>query len=184
MSAASNFTPSDCFQDQILARYHNEGGIQESLDILPFIVEEAYLTSNPTARPARAYMMMCAEGDMTGIIGLLDATGDPEDGDMPASEILRFRDPLDGSKTGLHVAIEKAQPEAVWLLLWLASNLQTQSFPEEVIRAAELMGITNRELTHGPDIRAICNERGQVGRDVAASMGETWAVLLRSGVLE
>ncbi len=43
-------------QPHILVRYHNEGGIQTNLDILPLITEEAYLESNPTARPARAFM--------------------------------------------------------------------------------------------------------------------------------
>jgi hypothetical protein len=40
----------------ILARYHNEGGVQENLDILPLVTEEAYLEANPAARPARAFM--------------------------------------------------------------------------------------------------------------------------------
>jgi hypothetical protein len=43
-------------QPHILVRYHNEGGIQTNLDILPLITEEAYLESNPAARPARAFM--------------------------------------------------------------------------------------------------------------------------------
>ena len=43
-------------QPQVITRYHNEGGIQENLDILPLITEEAYLDANPAARPARAFM--------------------------------------------------------------------------------------------------------------------------------
>jgi hypothetical protein len=43
-------------QPHILARYHNEGGVQERLDVLPLITEEAYLEANPAARPARAFM--------------------------------------------------------------------------------------------------------------------------------
>ena len=50
------------------SRYHNEGGLQENLDIFPLIREEAYLSGNPSARPARAYLTMCSEGDITGII--------------------------------------------------------------------------------------------------------------------
>lgn len=55
-SATNHALPPASPQPLILVRYHNEGGIQENLDILPLITEEAYLNANPAARPARAFM--------------------------------------------------------------------------------------------------------------------------------
>lgn len=110
---SGNFT-----EPRILTRYLNEGGLQENLDILPLIIEEAFLEQNPSARPARAFMTLCGEGDIGGIIELLKAIEeDSDEGDLSPSELLRFQDPLDGGKCGLHVAIEKSQMEVVWLLL-------------------------------------------------------------------
>lgn len=169
---------------QVLTRYHNEGGLQDNLDVFPLIKEEAYLSVNPAARPARAYLTMCAEGDVGGIVELLNALEeDPDEGDMLPAELLRYQDPLDGNKTGLHVAIEKNQLEAVWLLLWLASEYPTSAFPEEVSRAAQVMG-AGRETARGPEIRALRDEQGRNAEDVAGSMGNTWASLLGAGVLK
>lgn len=169
---------------QVLTRYHNEGGIQDSLDIFPLIKEEAYLSANPAARPARAYLTMCAEGDVGGIVELLNALEeDPDEGDMSPAELLRYQDPLDGNKTGLHVAIEKNQQEAVWLLLWLASEYPTSAFPEEVLREAQVMG-AGRQTARGPDIRVLRDEQGRNAEDVAGTMGNTWAGLLGAGVFK
>ncbi|KAK2625276.1 hypothetical protein QTJ16_005645 [Diplocarpon rosae] len=170
-------------QPLILTRYHNEGGVQENLDILPLITEEAYLVANPAARPARAFMTMCAEGDIAGVMELLHALGEePDEEDMLPAELLRFQDPLDGMKTGLHVAIEQSQQEAVWLLLWLASPIQSHAFPAEVIQAAETMG-AERVTAEGVDIRALRDEQGQTAEDVARGMGSEWAGLLSAGIL-
>jgi hypothetical protein len=168
----------------ILAHYHNEGGVQENLDILPLITEEAYLDANPAARPARAFMTMCAEGDISGIIELLKNIDENEEDEerMSSGEILRFQDPLDGMKTGLHVAIERTQQETVWLLLWLASGLLTQVFPEDVSHAAEVMG-AGRETARGVDIRSLRDEQDRTAEDMAGSMGNSWAALLGAGVL-
>jgi hypothetical protein len=168
----------------VLTRYHNEGGIQENLDIFSLIKEEAYLSANPSARPARAYLTMCAEGDVGGIVELLTAIEeDPDEGDMSPAQLLRYQDPLDNDKTGLHVALEKNQQEAVWLLLWLASEFPTSAFPEEVSQAAHVMG-AGRETARGPDIRSLRDEQGRTAEDVAGSMGTTWAGLLGAGVLK
>ena len=51
---------------------------------------------------------MCAEGDVEGIVELLKAIEeDPDEGDMSPVELLRYQDPLDGNKTGLHVAMRR-----------------------------------------------------------------------------
>jgi hypothetical protein len=171
-------------QPQIITRYHNEGGFQTNLDILPLIIEEAYLEANPAARPARAFMTMCGEGDVAGIIELLKALEeDADEGDMSPGQLLRWQDPLDGMKTGIHVAIERGQQEVVWLLLWFASGLQTQSFPSEVAQAAEAMGFT-RQTANGADIRRLRDEQERTAADVAQSMGNAWTGLLMAGVLQ
>lgn len=158
--------------------------MQENLDILPLIIEEAYLDANPAARPARALLTMCGEGDVAGIVELLKAiTDDPDEGDMSPGELLRYQDPLDGMKTGLHVAVEKAQQEVVWLMLWLASSLQTANFPEEVVQAAETLEAA-RETVPGPDIRSIRDEQDQTAEDVASGMGPQWGGLLFTGALK
>jgi hypothetical protein len=176
--------PSGFERPHVITRYHNEGGIQENLDILPLIQEEAYLDANPAARPARAFITMCGEGDIAGVVELLQAIQeDPDEGDMSPSELLRYQDPLDGGKTGLHVAVEKGQQEAVWLLLWLASGLPTQAFPEEVVHAAEQME-ASRETAHGTDIRTLHDDEDRTAEDVARRMGNTWAGLLGAGILK
>ena len=86
-------------------------------------------------------------------------------------------------RTGLHVAIESNQQEAVWLLLWLASDFPSSAFPEEVSRAAQVMG-AGRETATGPDLRGLRDERGRSAEDVAGTMGSTWTALLGTGVLK
>lgn len=151
-SATNRVLPHGNPEPQILVRYHNEGGMQTNLDILPLITEEAYLEANPGKRPARAFMVMCAEGDVAGIVELLknvssedeemddgDENDERDEGTLTPSEIVRWQDPLDGGKTGLHAALEKGQEEVVWLLLWLGSGLEASVFPEEVTEAARKM---------------------------------------------
>lgn len=181
--SATNHITSAAPEPQIITKYHNEGGIQENLDILPLITEEAYLDANPAARPAIAFLTMCSEGDITGIVELLNALEeDPDEEDMSGKDLLRFQNPLDGGKSGLHVAIEKSQQESVWLLIWLASPFPTEQFPEEVLRAAETMG-AGRSTAEGVDIRVLKDENGLSAKNYAERMGHSWAELLESGAL-
>ncbi|RFU28701.1 hypothetical protein B7463_g7634, partial [Scytalidium lignicola] len=169
----------------LLTRYHNEGGIQENLDIMPLVKEEAYLDANPWARPARAFLTICGEGDVTGIVELLNAIQeDPDEDDISSTDILRYQDPLDNMKTALHIAIEKEQEAVVWLLLWLASHLNTESFPDEVTQAANIMG-ASRETAQGTDIRGMRDNNGLTASDVARRNNiNRWAGILAAGVLE
>jgi hypothetical protein len=127
---------------------------------------------------------VCAEGDVSGIVELLQNLEEEEEDEesMSPGEILRFQDPLDGMQTGLHVGILRAQQEVVWLLLWLASGLRTQAFPEEVSRAAQVMG-ADRGTAGGVDIRGLRNEQGQTGEDLARTTGGVWVPLVDGGVL-
>ncbi|OTB08978.1 hypothetical protein M426DRAFT_316270 [Hypoxylon sp. CI-4A] len=169
----------------ILTKYTNEGGVQENYDILPEITEEAYLEANPEARPARAYHVMCSEGDVGGIVELLrdaDQTAAVQPV-MNASQLIRYQDPLAESKSGLHLAVEKGQEEVVWLLLWIASTLHTGSFPEPAVQEAQSMGIQRPSTLASEDIRALTDNQGRTAETVAAQMGGLWTTILESGAL-
>lgn len=126
---------------------------------------------------------MCAEGDVGGIVELLNAIEeDRDEDDMSPTDLLRYQDPLEGMKTGLHMALEKNQQEAVWLLLWLASSLPTGAFPEEVTEAAQVMN-AGRSTAEGTDIRSLRDEEYRTAEEVAASLGGVWAGLVGAGVL-
>jgi hypothetical protein len=161
---------------RVLTIYHNEGGIQDDLDIRPLIVEEAYLDTNPAARPARAFMTMCAEGDVAGVLELLKAMEEDRDsGDMSPAQLLRYQDPLDSGLTGLHVAVEKSQQEVFWLLL--ASNIPIDAFPHEVVQLAQSMGAA-RYLGSEGDIRDFRDQQGRTAGNIMSNMGLAWTDLL------
>jgi len=157
------------------------------LDILPLTTEEAYLEANPFARPARALMHMCSQGDMGGIFKLLQTVDeDHEDGEqnsMSPADLLRYQDPLDGMKSALHLGIESGKQEIVWLLLWLASDVPDAKFPEEAIHVAESVHASRQSTAGGVDIRSLHNAQGQTARTVANAIGRGWISLLQSGIL-
>ncbi|KAJ8130063.1 hypothetical protein O1611_g3566 [Lasiodiplodia mahajangana] len=169
----------------ILTRYINEGGIQEGLDILPAITEEAYLEANPQARPARAFHVMCSEGDVDGIVDLLRDI-DQGDGEEPAlspAQLIRYQDPLANMKSGLHLAIEQGREEVVWLLLWIASPLRTDAFPGPLREIAQAMGLQRPDTPPSDDIRALKDDRGRAAEAIAAEREGPWLTLLQANVL-
>ncbi|KAF7558500.1 hypothetical protein G7046_g5670 [Stylonectria norvegica] len=147
----------------VLVRYVNEGGIQEDLDILPSITEEAYLETHPETRPARAFHVMCVEGDVGGIAELLhDAHNEGAD----LTSVILYQDPLAESKSGLELALENSQEEVVWLLLWLSSTLPSEEFPDQVHQAAQSLNVSRLHTTAEGDIRALKNAQGRIAVDV------------------
>lgn len=171
----------------IMTKYTSEGGADENLDILPTITEEAYLAANPEARPARAYHVMCGEGDIQGIIDVLrdadQTAGGDEPTTMPVPQLIRYQDPLANMKSGLHLAVERGQEEVAWLLLWMASTLPTPVFPEAAVQAAQAMGIQRLDTSLSEDIRALRDDRGRTAEAVAAEMDGVWAALLQVNAL-
>ncbi|KAI0521752.1 hypothetical protein F5B22DRAFT_500520 [Xylaria bambusicola] len=169
----------------ILTRYVNEGGVQEDLDILPAITEEAYLEANPQARPARAFHVMCSEGDVDGIVDLLRdiEQGDGDEPVLTPAQLIRYQDPLANMKSGLHLAIEQGREEVVWLLLWLASPLRTDAFPGPLREIAQAMGLQRPVTPPSDDIRALQDDRGRAAETIAAEREGPWAALLQSNVL-
>lgn len=163
----------------ILVQYTNEGGIQNDLDILPSITEEAFFESNPEARRAKAMHTMCFEGDAEGIMDLLrDAS---EEG-ANVEDLIRFQDPLEDLKSALHYAVEGNHEAVVWLLLWLSSSLPTSDFPEPVQDQAKALSI--KRLSVGPegDIRTLRDEHGLTAGDIAQRFGHM-SHLLEAGYL-
>ena len=166
----------------ILARYTNEGGVQDPLDILPALTEEAYLAENPSARRARAMLTMCAEGDIEDIVDVLRAareeSSQQEKSDM---DLLCYQDELSDMKSPLHVAIDNSQEEVVWLLLWLGSHLSTDIFPVPARDAAGAMGL---ERPPGgmasTDIRTLKDGQGRTAKDLLRGSDEAWSHSIRS----
>ncbi|KAI0472919.1 hypothetical protein GGR56DRAFT_589537 [Xylariaceae sp. FL0804] len=169
----------------ILTRYTNEGGVQENFDVLPSITEEAYLDANPEARPARAYHVMCSEGDVGGIVELLrDAeTAGEDEPMMKPAQLIRYQDPLANMKSGLHLAVENDQEEVVWLLLWIASPLRTEAFPGPAMQAAESMGL-QRPGPPSEDVRALQDDQGRTAEALASERDGVWMSVLQAGVLK
>ncbi|KAI1366196.1 hypothetical protein F5Y08DRAFT_337954 [Xylaria arbuscula] len=174
----------------ILTRYVNEGGVQDELDILPAVTEEAYLAANPQARPARAFHVLCSEGDVDGIVDLLRdiEQGEDEDGDddeprLTPTQLIRYQDPLANMKSGLHLAIEQGREEVVWLLLWLASPLRTDAFPRPLREIALALGLQRPVTPPSDDIRALQDDQGRAAETIAAEGEGLWATLLQSNVL-
>jgi hypothetical protein len=168
--------------------YSNEGGIQENLDIFPNLKEEAYLASNPEARPARAYLTFCSEGDIINIIEMLRDFGENDEGEeegqaVSPAQILRYQDPLNGQKSALHVAVENGQADVVWTLLWLASSLPDEAFPHEALGLAQSVGASRTFAQDGQDIRSLRNENGQTAADLAQQIGGQWEYFLAKGLL-
>ncbi|CRK48154.1 hypothetical protein BN1723_001411 [Verticillium longisporum] len=147
--------------------------------ILARYVNEAH----PEARPARAYHVMCSEGDATGIVELLhDASAELGGDTVQLGHLIRYRDPLHNNKSGLHLAVEKGREEVLWLLLWLASSLPTESFPESAQNVAKAAHI-GRLDTSGDDIRFLQSVGGKSAYDIAQRMPDQWGVINDSGVL-
>ncbi|KAL2132362.1 hypothetical protein VTI74DRAFT_3903 [Chaetomium olivicolor] len=170
----------------ILTTYTNEGGVQPSLDIYPTLLEESYLSSHPEARPARAFHTLASEGEIQGMVELLSDIDADEDVDMTANQLLIWRDPLNGGRGALHVALEARQEEAVWLLLWLGSGAAREDFPEAVVQVAQAMGLPRRTenggIPVGEDVRFVKDEKGRTAADVCLELGAPWTRLVEGGV--
>jgi hypothetical protein len=177
--------PNTTTTPQILTHYTNEGGAQPHLDIYPTLLEESFLTTHPEARPARALHTLASEGDIEGIVSLLtDIDSDPEI-PLSAAQLLAWRDPLNGGRSALHVALEARQEEVVWLVLWLGSGVAAGDFPEAVVQVARAMGLERREgLVVRPeeDVRFVRDESGRTAGDVCLELGGPWATLVEGGL--
>jgi hypothetical protein len=173
----------------VLCTLHNEGGLQEDLDILPLLSEETYLKAYPEDRKSRAFLEFCREGDYNAIIDMLlddevdedDEDEDEEmgDSDQPGKEVgadrmLRYQDPIGDMQSGLHAAVQAQSREVVWLLLLLASNLDLKEFPALVFQEAASKGIMRGLTEDKVDIRSLRDASGKTAEDVAKEVGGVW----------
>ncbi|KAK4665526.1 hypothetical protein QC763_402330 [Podospora pseudopauciseta] len=160
---------------QILTTYTNEGGVQENLNILPHLTEEAYLSANPQFRPAKALHTLASEGDTAGILELLADVDADEDITLSLPQLLCWQDPLNESKTAMHLALENEQEEVFWLLLWLESGVHTSVFPEQVMQSCEGVGLPRRgTVPQEEDVRFIKDGKGRTAGDLCRELGGAW----------
>ncbi|KAG6254782.1 hypothetical protein E4U23_005633 [Claviceps purpurea] len=164
----------------ILARYSNEGGIQDNLELMDSLAEEAYLQNNPETRPARAFLVMCSAGDIAGAVDLLqDVSSEGHD----IGSIVRYQDPLGDMKSGLHLSVETQQVGMVLTLLWLSSTLPAEAFPDLFLRSAEEKGLGRLAVQSGQDIRGLRDSQGRTAETLAKqNHGPVWQ-LLEAGAL-
>lgn len=168
----------------ILVRYKNEGGFQPDLDILPSIIEEAYLTNHPEARPARAFLSMCSEGDADGIVELLATVDGDEEAGLDLASVIKYQDPLSGMKSALHLAVEQGQVEVALLLLWLSSAIPSESFPDAARRVAESAGVGRLPVdSDEEDIRRLKDSNGLTPEHLARRLQGPWVGYLDAGLL-
>lgn len=175
----------------------NEGGPQENLDILPLLKEESYLRAYPEERKCRAFLEFCREGDIEAIVDLLnddDDEYDVEDEDeemdmeegiktLKSADILRYQDPIGEMSSGLHIAVLSGNIAVVWLLLFLASSLDSQQFPAETRQVAHQLGISRNVEDGQVDIRALKDAEECTAEALAARRGGVWNAWLGTGRL-
>ncbi|KAK4152134.1 hypothetical protein C8A00DRAFT_35211 [Chaetomidium leptoderma] len=195
-SASSSTTthqpPPTTTTPTILTRYTNEGGVQPNLNIYPTLAEESFVTTHPEARAARAFHTLASEGDTEGMVELLtdlddddDPTPEKDEIRLTATQLLVWRDPLNGGRSALHVALEARQEEVVWLLLWLGSAAKGEDFPEAVVQVAQAMGLPRRAgLLSGEeeDVRLVRDGSGRTAGDVCLELGAPWTRLVEGGL--
>ena len=178
-NCAKNVTyTSNTGAQQILCNLNNEGGLQENLDIMPLLVEAWYLKAYPEERKGRAFVEFAAEGDVVSMLDLLIGDNDDEEDEQEEAtksvDVLRYQDPLRGLNSALHAAIERRHQVVAWLLLWLASNLDSSVFPVDVVQQAQEMGISRWDISNQRDIRSLKNEEGRTAAELAANLGGDW----------
>ncbi len=182
LTAASSTTPAPT--PEILTHYTNEGGAQPDLDIYPTLVEESFLAAHPEARAARALHALAASGDVYALVELLrDVDGD-RDVPLSATQLLIWRDPINGLRSALHVALEACQEEVMWVLLWLGSAAKREDFPEAVAQVARAQGLPRREgpFNAGEDVRSVRDEMGRTAGDLCSELGPPWSRLVEGGL--
>jgi hypothetical protein len=153
---------------------HNEGGLQENLDILPLLTEESYLKAYPEERKARAFLEFCREGDVQAVVDMIQPDSDDEEETGQNVDILRYQDPIGDMQSGLHAAVTGGSREVAWLLLLLASKYDLRQFPPEVLQEASAMGIMREEQDGKVDIRTLRDSEGRTAEDLARELGGVW----------
>lgn len=155
---------------------------------MPLLVEASYLKAYPEDRKGRAFVEFAAEGDANAMLDILAKIRSGEEGEEEQSlrtiDILRYQDPLREMSTALHVAVENHNQIVAWLLLWLASSLDSSVFPAEVVRLTQEMGILRQNMRNRVDIRSLENEDGKTAGQLAAMISGVWDQWVMKGWLD
>ena len=108
-----------------------------------------------------------------------DAELEDEEGD-----VLRYTGTFEGIEgSGLHVAARYGREDIAWLLLAMASTLEWDKFPKQVLQAMQSLGLTKEDRKATPDIRSLTDEKGRSPKDVAQEMGGLWLSWIADGRL-
>lgn len=184
-------TTTETGEQQLLCNLKNEGGLQEKLDLLPILTDESYLKAYPEERRCRGFLDFCREGDIQAIVDLLsdnEEVAEDEDGEETTVgrdiDVLRYQDQIGSMGSGLHVAIQNRREDVAWLLLFLASNLEIDQFPTEVLQAAHIFGIQRKNQTGKTDIRILKDSDGRTAEQLAYSIDKVWHEWLQNGRLK
>ena len=170
-------------QEQILCNLNNEGGLQEGLDIMPLLIEESYLKTYPEERRGRAFVEFAGEGDVISMVDMLKEDAEGSDGEGPI-DLLRYQDQLGGMNSALHAAVNGNNATVAWLLLWLASGLDTARFPREIATHAQEMELTRPDATGKLDVRTLKDDDGMTAQQRATITGGTWNEWIKHGWLD
>ena len=170
-------------QEQILCNLNNEGGLQEGLDIMPLLIEASYLKTYPEERRARAFVEFAGEGDVISMVDMLKEDAEDSDGEG-SIDLLRYQDPLGGMNSALHAAVNSSNVTVAWLLLWLASSLETARFPLEIAAHARGMGVPRADATGKLDVRTLKDGDGMTAQQRATITGGTWNEWIKHGWLD
>ena len=186
--AANVSSISPTGQEQVLCNLNNEGGLQEGLGILPLLIEAAYLRTYPEERKARAFVEFAGEGDVESMLDMLKGGEDGEEeaggGDGGQEiDLLRYQDPINGMNSALHVAVINGSITVAWLLLWLASGMNTARFPQEIAAQAQGLGLSRESALGKADIRSLRDSEGMTARQRAADLEGIWTAKPTNGSL-
>ena len=167
-------------REQILCNLNNEGGLQEELDIMPHLIEDSYLKAYPEERKARAFVEFAREGDTSSMIDILKEEEGDNDRvkDQTSSEgivdLLRYQDPVSGMSSALHAAVNNSRLTAAWLLLWLASGLDTAKFPCEIASYVLALSLNWDNTVDKTDTRALRDSERFTANERALASGSIW----------
>jgi len=186
-NCGKNLIKTTSVGEQLLCNLNNEGGLQQGLDILPILTEESYLKAYPEERKCRAFLEFCREGDIEAILELLgDSEHEEKVEDVGSGhnvDVLRYQDQIGSMESGLHLAIQSQRVEVVWMLLFLASNLDANKFPGEVLQAAQNFELRRDDQSSRTDIRQLRDAKGKTAEQHAASIGGIWSEWIDKGRL-
>ena len=173
-------------QEQVSCNLNNEGGLQEGLDIMPLLVEASYLKTYPEERKARAFVEFAGEGDVISMLDMLrvDEDDEEEEEEEQNIDLLRYQDPIGEMSSALHAAVNNNNVMVAWLLLWLASTLDTARFPQDISAQAQELELSRDSAIGKVDIRSLRDSEGMTAKQRAAALGGVWMEWLNHGWLD